>query len=49
MLAALIDRLTLDELALEGWFEPRGDVQISGLVDPVMLCRWRPLSQCSED
>jgi adenylate cyclase len=30
-------------------FESLGDVQISGLVDPLRLCRWRPLSPRSED
>lgn len=33
----------------ESRFEPLGNVQISGLVDPMMLCRWRPLSQRAED
>jgi adenylate cyclase len=26
-------------------FEPLGEVQISGLVDPMTLCRWRPLGR----
>jgi adenylate cyclase len=30
-------------------FEPLGDVHIAGLVDPMMLCRWRPLAPRSED
>jgi adenylate cyclase len=34
---------------LEGRFEPLGDVQINGLVDPMMLCRYRPLAPRSED
>jgi adenylate cyclase len=25
-------------------FEPLGDVQIAGLIDPMRLCRWRPLA-----
>jgi len=25
-------------------FEPLGDVQIAGIIDPMRLCRWRPLS-----
>jgi adenylate cyclase len=32
-----------------GRFEPLGEVQIAGLVDPMMLCRWRPLAPSSED
>jgi hypothetical protein len=52
------DRLTHDELALEAETtperirrlgEPIGDVQISGLVEPMMLCRGRRLSQRSEE
>jgi class 3 adenylate cyclase len=30
-------------------FEPLGAVQISGLVDAMTLCRWRPLAPRSED
>jgi hypothetical protein len=26
-------------------FEPLGEVTISGLVDPMLLCRWRPLAR----
>jgi adenylate cyclase len=33
---------------LEGRFEPLGDVQISGVPDPMRLCRWRPLADRSE-
>lgn len=34
---------------LDGRFEPLGDVQISGLVDPMRLCRYRPLAARAED
>jgi adenylate cyclase len=30
---------------LDGMFEPLGEVTISGLVDPMTLCRWRPLAR----
>lgn len=30
-------------------FERLGEVQISGLVEPMTLCRWRPLAPRSED
>jgi adenylate cyclase len=30
---------------LEERFEPLGNVAISGLVDPMMLCRWRPFAR----
>jgi class 3 adenylate cyclase len=30
---------------LDGMFERLGDVTISGLVDPMTLCRWRPLAR----
>lgn len=30
---------------LEDRFEPLGDVAISGLVDPMRLCRWRPFAR----
>lgn len=30
---------------LEGRFEPLGNVAISGLVDPMLLCRWRPFAR----
>ena len=26
-------------------FEPLGNVAISGLVDPMLLCRWRPFAR----
>jgi len=31
--------------ALEDRFEPLGNVAISGLVDPMLLCRWRPFAR----
>jgi class 3 adenylate cyclase len=30
---------------LDGMFEPLGDVTINGLVEPMTLCRWRPLAR----
>jgi hypothetical protein len=30
---------------LEDRFEPLGSVAISGLVDPMLLCRWRPFAR----
>ena len=35
--------------SLDSGFEPLGEVQIAGIADPMMLCRWRPLSPHSED
>lgn len=29
-------------------FEPLGDVQIAGLIDPMRLCRWRPLGGATQ-
>lgn len=34
---------------LESRFEPLGDVAIAGLIDPMRLCRYRPLAARSED
>ena len=34
----------MDKLLIRGGRRLQGEVQISGLVDPMILCRYRPLA-----